>query len=54
MKRETEYESFDRTMRQLLKVPHGVIKAKIEEERFAKKRKKAKQSSVSREVSGKV
>jgi hypothetical protein len=41
------FENFDRTMRELLKVPHSEIKAKLEAEKKAKKRKKAKQSSAS-------
>ncbi len=28
MKKSAEYESFDRTMRELMKVPHAEIKAK--------------------------
>ena len=35
-----EYANFDRTVRELLKVPHSAIKAKLDEEKAAKKRKK--------------
>jgi hypothetical protein len=49
MKKPDEYESFTRTMTELLKVPHSEIKAKLEEEKRAKKRKKSKKSSASRE-----
>ncbi len=35
-----EYEQFDRTMRELLKVPHREIKAQIDAEKAAKKKKK--------------
>jgi hypothetical protein len=45
-----EFENFDRTARELLKVPHAEIKAKLEAEKEAKKRKKSKKSSASREA----
>jgi hypothetical protein len=41
-----EFDNFDRTMRNLLKVPHAEIKAKLEAEKKAKKRKKSKASSA--------
>jgi len=44
-----EYENFDRTMREIIKVPHSEIKAKLDAEKAAKKRKKSK-SSASREA----
>jgi hypothetical protein len=51
MKKETEYGNFESTMRELVKVPHSAIKAKLDEEKAAKKRKKAKRpSSASREA----
>ena len=50
MKQNPEYEKFDRTMRELMKVPHSEIKAKLDAEKLAKKRKKAKKSSASREA----
>jgi hypothetical protein len=37
-------------MQGLLKVPHSEIKAKLDEEKDAKKRKKSKKSSASREA----
>lgn len=40
MKKTDEYENFDRTVRDLLKVPHAEIKAKLEAEKVGKKRKK--------------
>jgi hypothetical protein len=46
----SEYKNFEDTMRELMKVPHSVIKAKLEEEKAAKKRKKSKRSSASREA----
>lgn len=49
MKRE--YDKFERTVTDLLKVPHSEIKEQLEAERKAKKRKKSKTSSVSREAS---
>lgn len=40
MKRTNEqFEKFDETMGQLLKVPHDAIKAKLDAEKAAKKRK---------------
>jgi hypothetical protein len=30
MKRKQEYESFDRTMRKLLQIPHSEVKAKLD------------------------
>jgi hypothetical protein len=52
--KKTEYENFDQAMRDLLKVPHSEIKTKLDEEKTAKKRKKVKQSSASREANGKA
>ncbi len=49
MKKANEYENFDRTMRDLLKVPHAEVKNKLDAEKQAKKRKKSKKSSASRE-----
>jgi hypothetical protein len=49
MKNKSEYEIFERTMHELMKVPHSEIKAKLDAEKAAKKRKKAKKSSASRE-----
>jgi hypothetical protein len=50
LKKTDEFENFDDTMRELLKVPHSEIKTKLDEEKAAKKRKKTKRSSVSRAV----
>jgi hypothetical protein len=50
MKKRSEYDNFDRTVGELLKVPHSEIKAKLDEEKRAKKRKKSKKSSASREA----
>ncbi|HZP34521.1 MAG TPA: hypothetical protein VFB23_14280 [Candidatus Acidoferrales bacterium] len=44
-----EFDNFDRTMRELLKVPHSEIKTKLDAEKRAKKRKKSRKSSASRE-----
>jgi hypothetical protein len=54
VKKESEYDKFDRTVTGLLGVPHSEIKAKLEDEKTAKKRKKSKKSSASREVDGKA
>jgi hypothetical protein len=45
----SEYKKFEDTMRELMKVPHSEIKAKLDEEKAAKKRKKSKKSSASHE-----
>jgi len=42
----SEFENFDRTMRELLKVPHEQIKEKLDAEKVAKKGKKFKKSSA--------
>ena len=47
MKPTSEFNNFDRTMRELLKVPHAEIKRKLDEEKSLKKRKKSKKSSAS-------
>ena len=39
-KNQDEFTNFDRTMRELLKVPHSEIKAKLDAEKKAKKRKR--------------
>jgi hypothetical protein len=46
----TEYDNFERTVEELLKIPHSEIKAKLDAEKQAKKRKKAKKPSASREA----
>lgn len=48
VKSSPEFEKFDRTMRKLLAVPHSEIKAKLDAEKQAKKRKKSRVSSASR------
>jgi hypothetical protein len=50
VKKSKEYENFERTMTELLKVPHSEIKAKLDAEKAAKKRKKFKKSSAFREA----
>jgi len=44
-----QFKNFDLAMRELLKVPHSEIKAKLDAEKAEKKRKKSKKSSASRE-----
>jgi hypothetical protein len=48
MKKRTEYDKFSELVDQVLRVPHSEIKAKLDEEKGAKKRKKSKKSSASR------
>jgi hypothetical protein len=40
MKHKSEFENFDNTMRQLVKVPHSEIKAKLEAEKVEKEKNK--------------
>jgi len=44
-KQNNEFEKFDSTMRQLMKVPHSEIKAKLDAEKKVKKRKAKKPSA---------
>lgn len=48
-RRNQEYQNFDNMMKQLVKVPHSEIKSKLDAEKAAKKRKKSRKSSASRE-----
>lgn len=48
MKKNEEYDRFTDLTERILSVPHSEIKAKLDAEKKAKKRKKAKQSSASR------
>jgi hypothetical protein len=54
MKKQSQYDNFERAMGELLKVPHSEIKARLDAEKQAKKRKKSKKSSASREASGRA
>ncbi len=47
MKKSREFEKFDRTMEQLLKVPHSEIKAKLEAEKAEKAERKRKAKKLS-------
>ncbi|MBZ5702844.1 MAG: hypothetical protein LAN84_13475 [Acidobacteriia bacterium] len=49
MKKRNEYRAFEYTVDSLLKVTHADIKAALDAEKLAKKRKKSKKSSASRE-----
>ncbi len=47
MKTKTsEFENFDRTMRQLVKIPHSEIKAKLDAEKAAKVNKQKQQKTT--------
>jgi hypothetical protein len=50
MKKLSEFEKFDSAMKEVLRIPYSEMKAKLEEEKLAKKRKKSKKSSASREA----
>lgn len=49
MKEPSEFDNFDRTMRDLMKVPHEEIKKELDAEKAAKtvKKRKAKKPSAS-------
>jgi hypothetical protein len=49
-KKKNEYDNFENLTRQLVGVPHSEVKAKLDAEKAAKKRKKSKVSSASREA----
>jgi len=44
-KRDTEFDRFDRTMRELMSVPHDEIKAALDAEKATKKKRKTKKRS---------
>jgi hypothetical protein len=48
MNKPSEFEKFDRTMQALLKVPQCQIRAKLDAEKKAKKRKTKKASASGR------
>lgn len=48
--KKNEFYEFDRTINRLLSVSHDEVKRKLDAENAAKKRKKSKASSASREV----
>jgi len=50
----TEYDNFENLARRIISVPHSEVKAKLDAEKAAKKRKKPKQSSASREADGRA
>jgi hypothetical protein len=49
-RRKSEFNNFDNVLREVLKAPPSVVKARLEAEKMAKKRKKSKKSSASREA----
>jgi len=48
MKSGNEFKKFNQTMHELMKVPHSEIKAKLDAEKEAKKRKSKKISASGR------
>jgi len=51
MKKENEFDNFDRTMRDLMSVPHDEIKAALDAEKTEKQKKKRKtKTRLSKEV----
>jgi len=53
VKNNREFENFDATMRKLIRVPHDKLKAALDEEKQAKKRRKSKTSASARARGGK-
>jgi hypothetical protein len=49
MKSNEEYQNFDRTMRDLMKVTHSTVKAKLNAEKRAKQKRKARPSASARD-----
>jgi len=47
-KTSSEYAAFENLLRRVVQVPHSEIKAKLDAEKRAKKRKRAKTSPASR------
>ncbi len=52
MKKPTEFDNFNRTMRELMKVPHSEIKARLDAEKAVKTKKRKAKSSASGRASG--
>ncbi len=48
MKPSKEYDNFDRTMRDLMKIPHEEIKAELEAEKAAKDVRKSQKTAPKR------
>ena len=46
MTKNSEFDNFDRTMRELMKVPHSEIKAKLDAEKKAKGGRARKKKAV--------
>ena len=53
MNKSSEYVKFDRTMRKLVSIPHSAVKAKLDAERRAKKKRKPRVSASGRASGGK-
>jgi hypothetical protein len=51
---ESEHKRFIELVDALVRVPHSEIKAKLDAEKQARKRKKSKKSSASREANDRV
>jgi len=52
MRKNNEYDKFDRTMRMLISVPHSDIKDKLDAEKREKKKKRKSKASASDRASG--
>jgi len=54
MKNSREFDEFTKLTDGLLSVPHEKLKSELDKEKRAKKRKKSKVSSASREANGRA
>jgi hypothetical protein len=52
-KTSVEYQNFENLLKRVVQVPHSEIKAKLEEEKRSKKKKRPKTSGASRASSDK-
>ncbi len=46
-RKDSEYDNFENLARRIISVPHSEVKAKLDAEKAAKKRKKSRKSSAS-------
>jgi hypothetical protein len=52
-KKNSQFENFDATMRQLIAIPHDKLKAALDTEKAEKQKRKSKTSASGRAVRGK-
>ncbi len=54
MRDKSQFQAFDRTMRQLMSVPHSEIKAALDAEKAAKKKEKKRKANKKPSASGRA